>query len=478
MKLGAGMQLDMVGANVFGRYSKINNAATYNMMVTNASGTRALVPQPGYNDSIDFSRGEPRGAFASTRINSSIEVISNQILLTDVNLNYRLVGRLDTFSGPVFISENQGSQIALVDGLAVYSYNYANSTFTKTSLGDFLPSYIDWLDTYTILTDSTRGEWQLSASNDSTSYDPLLRAPMQTQADNLQAVVRLDRVLYAIGKKCAELWTDNPSGSTATAGGQPVAFPFIRNNSTSIDFGCVSTQTIQSNFKMLVWLGSNGVSGPTVIAIMEGRPTNLSDEGLQYFLSQLINPADSWAILFQVNGRILYMLTFQTDNFTIVYDFTEKGWYYATDENNNHHIAKRIIFFNNKLYILNSDKENPKLLEFSTSITTYNGKMIPRSRVLSPVRDGDVQFISDRLRIPMEYGDGKNEHRVDLSLSRDGGKTFGNTVPYTLSPQAYRRGRAEFFNLGMSNDLRIQTRFWSLDRFVVLGASLDVREGQ
>ena len=143
----------------------------------------------------------------------------------------------------------------------------------------------------------------------------------------------------------------------------------------------------------------------------------------------------------------------------------------------NHHIAKRCIFFENRLFILNSDTNNPQLLEFDTEFTTYDGQIIPRTRILPPVRDGDIQFITDRLRIPMEYGDGYNEHRVDLSLSNDGGKSFGNTVSYELLPNAYRRGRAEFFNLGMSNDLRIQCRFWTLDRFVILGADLDVRPG-
>lgn len=477
MKIGPGMPIEMIGVNAFGRYPKINTAATYNMMVTNANGVKALIPQPGYTDKISYYSGEPRGAFASTRIDKSIQVISNNVYLTDTNLNYRLIGQLDTYGGPVFISENQGSQISAVDGGAVYTYNYAASSFTKTTLGDFLPSYIDWLDTYTILTDKERGEWQISDSNNATSYDPLMRAPMQTQADNLQAVVRLDRSLYAIGKKCTERWFNNPNGSAATALGQPVSFPFTRDNTTSIDYGCVSTQTIQSNFKMLIFLGSNGISGPTVIGIIDGRPTQLSDEGLQFFLSQLDNPEDSWAILFKINGRILYLLTFPTDNISIVYDFSEKGWYFATDENGNYHIAKRVIFFDNRLYILNADTNNPKLSEFDTSITTYNGKIIPRTRILPPVRNGDQQFISDSLKIPMEYGEGNNEHRIDLSLSNDGGESYGNVVSYTLQPAAYRRGRTQFYNLGMSNDLRIQLRFWTLDRFTILGGILDARAG-
>jgi len=477
--MGADMPISMVGVNSFGRYSKVASAATINMMVTTASGRRALVPQAGYQTAISFPTGRPRGAFASTRIDESVEVIGSQVYLTNNNLGYRLIGQLATSTGPVFISENQGSQIAMVDGSAVYSYNYANSTFTRTVLGDFLPSYIDWLDTYTILTDSTRGEWQISDSNDSTSYNPLFRAPMQTEADNLQAVVRLNRVLYAIGKKCTELWTDNPNGSGASALGQPVSFPFTRNNSTSIDWGCISTQTIQSGFKLLVWLASNGRSGPTVIAIVNGDAINLADEGLQYFLSQLTAPQDSTAILFMMNGRVLYLLTFYTDNVSIVYDFVEKGWYFATDENSNYHIASRVIFQNNKLYILNSDPNSPQLLEFGTNFTTYNGNTIPRTRIIEPIKNGDKEFIVDHCGIPMEYGDGHSEHRIDLSISNDGGISYSNIDSYTLLPTAYRRGRAEFYALGLSNDFRAQFNFWTKDRFVLLDeATIDVRMSQ
>jgi hypothetical protein len=56
--------------------------------------------------------------------------------------------------------------------------------------------------------------------------------------------------------------------------------------------------------------------------------------------------------------------------------------------------------------------------------------------------------------------------RVDLSISRDGGITWSNTVARYLNPVAIRQNIINWENMGTCNSLTLKLRFWGLDRFV------------
>jgi len=57
--------------------------------------------------------------------------------------------------------------------------------------------------------------------------------------------------------------------------------------------------------------------------------------------------------------------------------------------------------------------------------------------------------------------------RVDLSVSRDGGVSFGNSVGMWLNPVSARQNKFVYFNLGYSNEFVPQFRFWGTSRFVL-----------
>lgn len=467
--------LSIVGGTNFSRYPKMSTAETINMMVTGDEKTRALVPYAGYTQVISFPAGEPRETYGSTRIEESVTVIGANVYLVDNDLGYRLIGQLDSFEGPVYISENQNSQIGIVDGLALYVYNYLFNTFTRIDIPGIIPSYIDFLDTYTIITDTNRGIFILSAPNDMTSYSALDEATIQTEADQLQAVVRLDRTLFVMGKKATELWNDQPNQSLQGLG--TVSFPFKRNNTFSIDYGCLSQQTIASAFQMLVWLGFNTNSGPTIVYTTGGKPKELSTEGLDYLLRNLVAPEQSSAFLYKDNGHIMYQITFYNpeDDLTIVYDFNSELWYYATDPKMSHYIAKRVVSFNNNFYFINYDTNNPGLFEMSVNILTYNGETIQRVRITDPIRFNDKKFMTNRVEIQMEQGQSSDYRRIDLAASFDGGESFQyGSQPFVCQELGHRIGQVRWWKLGLGNDLTLKFQFWSQGRFVVISGEMDI----
>jgi hypothetical protein len=57
--------------------------------------------------------------------------------------------------------------------------------------------------------------------------------------------------------------------------------------------------------------------------------------------------------------------------------------------------------------------------------------------------------------------------RVDLSVSNDGGQTFSSSVGMFMHELAKRKNKFIYYQLGWSNEMVFQFRFWSFDRFVI-----------
>jgi hypothetical protein len=64
--------------------------------------------------------------------------------------------------------------------------------------------------------------------------------------------------------------------------------------------------------------------------------------------------------------------------------------------------------------------------------------------------------------------------RVDLSLSFDGGITWGNTVSRPLNTVGHRQNIISWYRLGLANDLTLKFKFFGQSRFIVYNGSVDV----
>lgn len=65
--------------------------------------------------------------------------------------------------------------------------------------------------------------------------------------------------------------------------------------------------------------------------------------------------------------------------------------------------------------------------------------------------------------------------RVDLSVSTDGGASFGNEWGYVLPHIGKRKNRLLWWQLGVYNDLVLQFKFWGLGRFVCTDGEVNIR---
>jgi hypothetical protein len=451
------LPVNIVGSTVFGRYPKISVEQTFNMIISDDF----LVPYAGYKQILSLSsEGSGRGIFNSSKVGKMFVVINSNIYSIDANLNYQFINTIDTTTGDVFIDENDNNQIAFCDRDSMYIYNYSTGDFQKAAL-DFIPGYVCFQDGYFIAPDINSARWELSALNNGLSWPaaPNQVGGFQTKPDNPVACVRLPgkgNSLLVMGKTVTEHWVD--------VGYQ--LFPYQRTSGYNIDYGCLSPATIAYGDNFVIWLGINEKSGPVIMYSSGGEVQQISNDGINFKFAQLTKPEDSSAFLFKQDGHLIYQITFKTDNFSLIFDFNTKKFFTLCDDYMNYHIAKKVVFFNNTYYFISFNDGN--LYELNTKYTANEGKEIPRVRVTNSIRLPDSsQFIINNLEMVIEEGTDALLQRVDLSISTDGGVSFGNIVGQDLNKLGKRHNRLVFWNLGLANEVVYQARFWATGRFVV-----------
>lgn len=502
--------LNIVGSNVFGRYPKISVEQTFNMIISDGW----LVPFAGYQ--FQSNPGElgqnGRAIYASTRLGKMIVVIDNFVYTLNNNLISQKIGTINTYSGDVFIDENNTSQIAICDKANLWIYNWSTGAFTQASLPTdpatnsvVIPGYVTYQDGFFIVPNSESSNWFLSQAGDGTSWNwgtgnvPVF-ASIQTKPDNAVATLRFPgrgNLLLIFGKTVTELWFD--------AGN--VLFPYTRSTTQSIDYGCLNPATIASGNNLVVWLGANEKSGPFILYTNGGDIQKISNDGIDFRLSQLNNPAASYGYLFRQDGHLLYVITFTDplDNVSFCYDFNTSKFFTLTDENMNYHVARRVAFFNETYYFVSINDGN--IYNMSTRFTDfdYGSNLvyeIPRVRVCKNFRLPDQsRFVMQNITFTIEQGIGQDNNanivklfsnessselvttegrtalifqeklnqrvqRVDMRYSRDGGMSYGSDYSKILNSVGNAQNRMNFWNLGMANDFVPQFRFYGFYRFV------------
>jgi hypothetical protein len=515
----------IVGGNKYGRYQKISSEQTYNMFISDNWLINTAGFQRFYEVLPEGTEG--RGIFVSIRGNILIVVAGPGVYSFNTNLSPTLIGNLATETGEVFIDENLNSQICIVDGTNAYIYNYslgAPNLTIQTGLGTLTPGFVTFHNTYFLFGNNDRTSngsawyaYQYATNTTITEANPGQFA-LQTKPDYAIAVVRLPSQganVLVFGTSVCEVWTQ--------IGGLQ---NYRRNSTLSVDYGCTSTSTIVTNDTYVVWLAENENNAP-IIMIYTGQGFEpVSTDGIDYQLSKIKFPSQSTAMFYRQDGHLFYQLTFYNlvDNMTILYDLDTKIFLTLTDYELDYHPAREYAYFDNNMYFISL--KNASLYLSSTDFTTYNENIpgstydpeqefdIPRIRVTDTIRSTDssqfrvntfsftmeqgcdpdvtgvslagpdfiiteAQFSPPNAVIYTEYGIPIAEEgiytdiysniipyqpRVDLTISRDGGITWSNTVSRNLNPLGYRQNILNWDRMGSANSITFKLKFLSTSR--------------
>ncbi len=514
--------LKIVGGTHFGRYNKISLEETWNFIVSDGW----LVPYAGYKNVLTLDTGlTGRGIYSSFNDTAMYGVLGSTLYRitaapTGDTLFAQAKGTLSTSQGDVYIAENNNSEICVTDGSKVYVYNYNDNTF-KISVpsgasGDQFnfpftsPGYVSFQNGRLIIASTNTTNWVLSAFNNATSWpdDEQHVGSIQSKPDKCQAAVPMPgggNNLVLFGRNVIELWQDFGLAK----------FPYQRNSSFNIDYGCLNPATIAHLKNYVVWLGVNEQSGPVLMVFIGNDFQSITTDGIDFQLSNLTNPENCTGFLYQQDGHVIYQFTFPDDNISYAYDFETKLFFTVSDENLNYHIAREVVYFNNTYYFVALNQGN--VYEFDTLFTTaqYSDtdiKIIPRIRICPPLRFPDqLYYIGNSLGFTVENGQPNQirnvprnistgiqittedeisitcenddilvieetaiqfyyeyaSEQIGLAISRNGGETFGTFWYLPMNHTGRFMSRLIYQRLGIANDSTYQIRFNGFGRFVV-----------
>lgn len=352
-----------------------------------------------------------------------------------------------------------------------------------------------------------------SGTNTLVSDGQLQQGAITSHPGTIVACRTLHRRLFLFSQYFTEVWENAGIGTN---------LPFRRNNSLLIEYGTPCIGSIAVGFDKMFFLSQDRDGLGSVMEVIGAQAIPISNRALDFQLAQYAAAqqiTDCRAFLIKENGLIFYRMNFTAANHTFVYDVSlsdptnEDGnkWHEEEVLNGDRHPAQTHAYFNGINYV--GDYRSPTLYIVSNDVFTNNGEAIRRMRISRPIVPPGYQRIRvDRFQLDMlqgnisdllpiqqdinlltEDGDpiltesGDNiildqsfmlsnpqELFVFLSLSKDGGQTYGYLVKAPMGAPGQRRFRTVWRKLGVvprGQAFVVKIEFFQAVPFIVLGAS-------
>lgn len=532
--------VQVAGWSSFGIEPKINGERTYNMLVSDDW----LVCVPGYEKAIEFlPKGEGRGVFKSENGNFFIAVINANVYRLNPGLGSILIGQLETSSGKVFIDENLARQICIVDGQSAYIYNWGiPPTLVKQTGGNWgttlVPNYVTYHDSFFLFGNGLKTPagtfwyvYQPTAVPNPTTIDFVSTQTFQTKPDYPLAVKRIPAQssnVLVFGTSLCEIQT-HLGGSDN----------YRRNSSVSVDYGCLSIDTIAASGEYIAWLGTNESSAPVIMIFSGQKAAPISTDGIDKLLLEITRPDLSTAYFKRIFGHLCYVITFyfqgttteEADNITLAYDLTVGKFINLSDHNMNYHPAMDLVYFDQSEYFVSIN--NGSLYRWDQEITCIIEDIpdplnqipvdprlvfeIPRYRVCNTLRapkntpfvvenftftiqqgedpsppvfdclvlmiheDNRRIFSENNIQVVPEWGGVEDcvgqpyRQKVQYAQSKDGAVTWSTWLDKQLNPQGRRRNILKYERLGYANEWTPKLRFCALGSFIATGGVVSIK---
>lgn len=443
-----------------------------------------------FNQGMVWGPSGPTGTgdvFTASTITNLITVASTANYATGVPITFSTTGSLPT---PLNASDNYYA-IRISSTTLQVATTYANAIggipIVLTSNGT---------GTNTI---SSLGELQLGS--------------MTSQPGTIVACRTLHRRLFLFSQFFTEVWENAGIGTN---------LPFRRTNSLLIEYGTPAIGSISVGFDKLFFLSQDRDGLGAVMEVLGTEAIPISTRALDFQLAQyaaLQQISDCRAFLIKENGLIFYRMNFTLANHTFIYNVTfsvptneeSKLWHEEEVLNGDRHPAQTHAYFNGINYVGNY--KLPTLYQVDSQTYTNDGEAIRRMRIGKPiVPPGYQRTRIDRFQLDLLQGNiaelGNTsltinlltENSLDLlteagdeilieqeqtlstpihpfvflSLSKDGGQTYGYSVKSPMGFIGQRSFRTLWRKLGVvprGQAYVPKVEFFDKVPFVIMGAS-------
>lgn len=292
------------------------------------------------------------------------------------------LGAVNSTGGVYRFDSTLGSVPKLVLGNGIFAYYYSVSTGLVLISDPQFPaafvkgwSYLDGT-TYVGLANANI---QGSDINDPSAWDALNTIVAQIEPDRGVALAK--QLVYTIMLK---QWSTEVFYDAGNATGSPLS-PV---QGAKVNYGCVSSDSVQSIDGILLWVSTNQ-SASSEIMKMEGlKVEKISTDPIE----RLLDGADYstvYSFQFKENGHRFYVLTVKNEDLTLCYDLDQKMWYQITDVNGNYWPFVASTYNTTTLKHQLQHETNGRIYLMNASYFTDNRDIITVD-IVTPNFDGEV----------------------------------------------------------------------------------------
>lgn len=314
-----------------------------------------------------------------------------------------------------------GSSIIIVNGSgAVYIWNGSTLTQnTSPNLGN--PRGAAVLNNQAIYDAGTGQGFDVSDVGTPGTINGLNNASAESFSDDLLIPYAYRETLYLMGRETIELWWNSGQGNP----------PFDKIQGAIINMGLGAIHSVADNPDFIFFFGSDRqfhsltagstavdtvISNPAMAKIFEGYTT--------------VDDCVGWTM--QLEGQWFYVGTFPTENVTWVLPVGGEWFQWGSGVSGRIRANSYANIFGKHLV---AEHDSGNLYELNPEVYTDVDDAIIRTRDSAPIHSGLIgqdnkEFEINSLELVMETGVGLLtgqgvDPRVMVSVSRDGGKTFG-----------------------------------------------------
>lgn len=419
-----------------------------------------LLPTPGVNLLATAAESPGRGMVAvNGRCFAVIGFVLNEVFIigTSASLTNRGTVIYDTTPVQFAFSDGAGTAGQLMIASAGYGYIFDLATNTLTleldpASGQYRADQIAFTSGRFLALDAVASVLSISAQLDGTTWDASLISQRTKGEDRWVSLLLAGQDIWLLGEKSSEVWYD--------AGVSP--FPFMPIPGASLNHGTPAPYSVAKLGAIPLWVGQNDDGTGMVYTAADGfAPRRISTHAVEYAIQQnTATDAVGWT--YQEQGHSFFVLSLPTARTTWVYDLATSLWHERAywDSVHAREEAWRPCFhafaFGKHLVL---DRDGGGVYEMRADLGSDVGSAeIRRVRRAPHLHAEHKRLFVSELEIHLETGLGLSsgqgsDPQAMLRVSRDGGKTWGNSRTCSAGAQGEYRTRVSWQRLGAGRDL-------------------------
>lgn len=275
--------------------------------------------------------------------------------------------------------------------------------------------------------------------------------------DNTIALCSNGSKLYTFGERSWQVFSYNDD----------VNNPFSSPDNAAGNIGIKAPNSLAMLGNTVLWLGSSDIGDNGVFMISDTTIKRISTQDIEREITQIVNPENAYAQIWQEHQHVFYSLTFEDSQKTYVYDVSEQAWHYRSSYDDSNRLTfwryNHATFAYGKIYVGTRDA---LCYMDENKYTEHDGRCILKMRRGGVLTSNDCPFYIDNLRLVTnngqhsfndQYDNMEANPRVSFRYSWDGATWsdyedayMGKIGRYDYETNIYGCGMGRYFTLEVS----------------------------